>query len=358
MFVITDLDMDNNVVSVLDTADNVKETASISDFVSYLNSGVEFKGVSVVKCKDTTWNISVPIENAETSEVDTYLIAFNINQNECLGIEKLSPVPEEEKEFLTEISNDSSEEDDIPEGDISEGSTPEDSIPDIEESCLAAEFATSDIDVSVDTNDACDTAHESEDISVHDNVDSSEFKSISGEVSELEAKMESKPVEDVSTASESDKSDSPKKSGKRATKKAASKSKKTAKSEPVTILSFVEKLKSCLDINVINAEAFDAKNADDYLVIDSTCSDFVFFKGDKITISINGDLANNYEIKDAVLKHLSEIPFRNQNNEVVNLLDACYGVSDKISVFPPFSSELGVSDSDNMLNLVINGLSQ
>lgn len=340
MFIITNLDTDKLEVTVLDTDDNVKEPASIKDFISYLKAGVDFKGVSIEKDKDTNWSITVPTE--DTSEV--YNIFYNINNDVCTGIEKVSDKDTEESKVEPEASV-SEDFESVSDTDIATEKKPDEAVPEpVDNSIDAEELESKDKGVSVETQSECRSADC--DIKGEPNCEVTDTDSDEVITATVDAICECK---------------SAKKSDKKPAKKSRAKKTKAGETKAVEtstkdILSYLVSLSNVLDYRIENPYIINASNADKFMFIDSTCSDFVFFKGKNITISINGDYANNFAIKDEILKHLSKIPFKTSDGKLINLYEECCGVSNKLSVYPPFSSELGVSDSDDVLVITINSL--
>lgn len=363
MFIITNLDTDKLQVTVLDTTDNVKEPASIKDFISYLKAGVEFKGVSIEKDKSTNWNVTVPIE--DTSEV--FNIFYNITNDTCTGISKASDETVESKEVteepISEPSVEASEE--VKSEEVSEATTDTQTEEKVEEPNSEQSAVEEKVEEPKEAFPESVEDTKPEEVKTESDKEgvSSEKQCKCGK-SGCKTKSDSKCKTDYDTNFDAVIAATvnaiceckAKKADKKTIKKPRAKKSKVGESSSKDILSYLIELSSVLNYKVENPEIIDAEDTDKYLILDSTCSDFVFFKGNNVTISINGDYANNFAVKDEILKHLSKIPFKTASGEPINLYEECCGVSHKLSVYPPFSPELGVSDSDDVLVITINSL--
>lgn len=106
--------------------------------------------------------------------------------------------------------------------------------------------------------------------------------------------------------------------------------------------------------SVLNLEFISNGNSNPSLTLRAASGDFTYFVGDEITVEINGEYANNLDVKNSILGFLSDIPFTNKEGQAVKLIDVCWGTERNIDVYPPFSSELGASES--VSRIIVHGV--
>lgn len=127
------------------------------------------------------------------------------------------------------------------------------------------------------------------------------------------------------------------------------------KNENLTIYDYLTGVSKELILEIDNPEVvLTAKDKSIFFKITKTCSDFVYFCGDNISISLAGEIYNDIALKDKILKILGQIPFVNEQGTIVNLYDVCCGADTSVAIYEPFSRELGASD--NALRISIYGV--
>lgn len=122
-----------------------------------------------------------------------------------------------------------------------------------------------------------------------------------------------------------------------------------------TIYDYLTRVSKELILEIDNPEVvLTAKDKSVFFKITKTCSDFVYFCGDNISISLAGEIYNDITLKDKILKILGQIPFVNGQGTSINLYNVCCGVDTSVAIYEPFSKELGASD--NALRISIYGI--
>ena len=127
------------------------------------------------------------------------------------------------------------------------------------------------------------------------------------------------------------------------------------KNENLTIYDYLTRVYKEMILEIDNPEVvLIAKDKSIFFKITKTCSDFVYFCGDNISISLAGEIYNDIALKDKILKILGQIPFVNEHGTKLNLYDVCCGADTSVAIYEPFSKELGASD--NALRISIYGV--
>lgn len=416
MFILVDFNKEDKKLSVIDTADGVVEAFDIDTILSYIKEGINIVGVSYDTYSDGALKVLLAPKSKEDLKTTKckYRFVYDTATKEVQYItdshEPEKTVTSQEVEDISQrVSNYANEkeaaEDKVLVGAVAGGvkSTAEYAKP-TKQSKAGVSFCKSEEDSVADFITPDEVASERGKTQKDDNkmaLESNAFSVISEAVKAkstlptIEVKQEiiedaltahsasiTEKSEEVTTLEDAfvteiidepvvpsipDAVDTPdttkrrkgRKSGKKRSSRKSDIAKETTeaavKNENQTIYDYLIGVSKELILEIDNPEVvLTAKDKSVFFKITKTCSDFVYFCGDNISISLAGEIYNDIALKDKILKILGQIPFVNEQGTIINLYDVCCGADTSVAIYEPFSKELGASD--NALRISIYGV--
>lgn len=416
MFILIDFNKEDKKLSVIDTADGVVEAFDIDTILSYIEEGINIVGVGydtysggalkvllapkskedlkTTKCKyrfvyDPATKEVQYITNSSESEktvtsqevknisqrVSNYADEKEVAEDKVLvgavagGVKSTAEFAKPTKSAETGVSFCKSEEDSVADFITPDEAASERGKTQKDDNKMALESnAFSVISEAVKAKSTLPTIEVKQEI-IEDalTAPSASITEKPEEVTTLEDAIVAEIVDEPVVPSITDAVDTPdttkrrkdRKSRKKRSSRKSDITKETAevaiKNENLTIYDYFTRVSKELILEIDNPEVvLTAKDKSIFFKITKTCSDFVYFCGDNISISLAGEIYNDIALKDKILKILGQIPFVNEQGTKLNLYDVCCGADTSVVIYEPFSKELGASD--NALRISIYGV--
>lgn len=416
MFILVDFNKEDKKLSVIDTADGVVEAFDIDTILSYIEEGINIVGVvydtysggalkvllapkskedlKTTKCKyrfvydpatkevQYITNSSEPEKTVTSQEVknisqrvSNYADEKEVAEDKVLvgavagGVKSTAEFAKPTKPAETGVSFCKSEEDSVADFITSDEAASERGKTQKDDNKMALESnAFSVISEAVKAKSTLPTIEVKQEI-IEDalTAPSASITEKPEEVTTLEDAIVAEIVDEPAVPSITDAVDTPdttkRRKDRKSRKKRSSRNSDTAsetaeaaiKNENLTIYDYLTGVSKELILEIDNPEVvLTAKDKSIFFKITKTCSDFVYFCGDNISISLAGEIYNDIALKDKILKILGQIPFVNEQGTIVNLYDVCCGADTSVAIYEPFSKELGASD--NALRISIYGV--
>lgn len=416
MFILVDFNKEDKKLSVIDTADGVVEAFDIDTILSYIEEGINIVGVGydtysdgalkvllapkskedlkTTKCKyrfvydhatkevQYITNSSEPEKTVTSQEVknisqrvSNYADEKEVAEDKVLvgavagGIKSTSEFAKPTNPAETGVSFCKSEEDSVADFITPDEAASERGKTQKDDNKMALESnAFSVISEAVKAKSTLPTIEVKQEI-IEDalTAPSASITEKPEEVTTLEDAIVAEIVDEPAVPSTTDAVDTTdttkrrkdRKSRKKRSSRKSDITKETAeasiKNENLTIYDYLTGVSKELILEIDNPEVvLTAKDKSIFFKITKTCSDFVYFCGDNISISLAGEIYNDIALKDKILKILGQIPFVNEQGTIINLYDVCCGADTSVAIYEPFSKELGASD--NALRISIYGV--